>query len=169
MHNVIYVFFLNNLENMIKKVQLHRKKGYTESSLNKCIVWQSFHFHYFFTKFVLFHSLKKQIKMLMITKKNEHNQNKAFSLSQELLSQLLNAFFFCCCCCCCFCVFWPISHMLCCLPLFNKWSWKQVQIKTKNPKTIKKFRKKCHRVASCHHSNNIQLFRWSIFENHLAK
>ena len=122
MHNVIYVFFLNNLENMIKKVQLHRKKGYTESSLNKCIVWQSFHFHYFFTKFVLFHSLKKQIKMLMITKKNEHNQNKAFSLSQELLSQLLNAFFFCCCCCCCFCVFWPISHMLCCLPLFNKWS-----------------------------------------------
>ena len=78
---------------MIKKVQLHRKKGYTESSLNKCIVWQSFHFHYFFTKFVLFHSLKKQIKMLMITKKNEHNQNKAFSLSQELLSQLLNAFF----------------------------------------------------------------------------
>ena len=79
---------------MIKKVQLHRKKGYTESSLNKCIVWQSFHFHYFFTKFVLFHSLKKQIKMLMITKKNEHNQNKAFSLSQELLSQLLNAFFF---------------------------------------------------------------------------
>ena len=25
-------------------------------------------------------------------KKNEHNQNKAFSLSQELLSQLLNAF-----------------------------------------------------------------------------
>ena len=80
---------------MIKKAQLHRKKGYTESSLNKCIVWQSFHFHYFFTYFVLFHSLKKQKKTLTIKKKKkeeENNQNKAFSHSQELLSQLINAF-----------------------------------------------------------------------------
>ena len=68
---MIYIFFLNNLENMIKKIQLHRKKGYTESSLNKCIVWQSFHFHYFFTYFILFHSLKKQMKTLTITKKKK--------------------------------------------------------------------------------------------------
>ena len=103
---------------MIKKAQLHRKKGYTESSLNKCILWQSFHFHYFFTYFVLFHSLKKQIKTLKIKKKKKKNQNKAFSHSQELLSQLINAFVAVVVAFACF----DQTAMLYCFPLFNKGS-----------------------------------------------